>query len=82
MYLPALNRVDDRATLVGLMRAYSFATVITPTGDGVAITHLPTIIDDAGDGLRIRGHMARTNPHAADLAGSATTAVVFQGPHA
>jgi transcriptional regulator len=82
MYVPALHQVDDPATLVAFMRAYNFATVITPTAERTLITHLPTIVDDAGDSLRIRGHLARANPHADSLGESAVTTVVFQGPHA
>lgn len=82
LYIPAVNRVDDRATLVAFMREYPFATVITSGGGATSVTHLPVLTDDSHETPRVRGHFARANPHASALDDGVETAVVFQGPHA
>lgn len=63
MYIHAPFRVDDAAALHGLMRRYSFATLIT-AGAEPSITHLPLLleVDDGGRGTLV-GHFARPNPH-------------------
>ncbi|MBT3265985.1 FMN-binding negative transcriptional regulator [Candidatus Poribacteria bacterium] len=82
MYIPATNRVDDRAKLVAFMREHSFATVITPADGQTLVTHIPVLIDDSSEVICIRGHFARANPHSDGLDTGRETTVVFQGPHA
>ena len=82
MYIPALNRVDDRATLVAFMRGRPFATVITSAAGATHVTHLPLLVDDSPHALRVVGHFARANPHASVLDDAEKTVAVFQGPHA
>ncbi len=81
MYTPAFARNEERGELLRFMRAHSFATVVTPAAGPPFVTHLPLVIDEGADGLRITGHFARANPHWQALAGHESLAV-FQGPHA
>ncbi len=81
MYTPAFSRNDDRAELLRFMRAHSFATVVTAARGTPFVTHLPLVIADGADGLRITGHVARANPHWQALADNESVAI-FQGPHA
>ncbi len=81
MYTPAFTRNDDRAELLAFMRAHRFATLVTASGGTPFITHLPLVVADTVEGLRITGHFARPNPHWRALTEGETVAV-FQAPHA
>ena len=85
MYSPKFNQVHDRALLLEVMRAYSFATLFGPAsgeprGAGTMATHLPLIVKDEGEHGILQGHFAKANPHWQALAGRETL-VVFAGPH-
>lgn len=81
MYVPRSFRVQDRATLAAFVHRYGFATLITPTGEGAAISHVPLLLEvGADDSWRLRGHLARANPHWRAL-GAAPATAIFHGPH-
>lgn len=82
MYLPAYTREDDRAALLAFMRAHPFATLVTAPGGRPFASHLPLLIDEAGDELLIRSHMARANEQWRHLEDAGEALVIFQGPHA
>jgi transcriptional regulator len=84
MYIPRHFEVTDTAWCHALMRAQSFALMITPDDAGAPfVTHLPMLLD-AGRGRlgTLRGHVARANPHWRFLAAGRPTVVVFAGAHA
>jgi transcriptional regulator len=83
MYVPAQNRMEQRAELLAFMRQYSFATLATvgPAG-ALQATHLPLLASGGDDGIRLLGHLARANPQWQDLAAAGELLAVFQGPHA
>lgn len=82
MYLPPDFHEQDRHRLLDLMRGQPFALVISAGEDGVPhATPVPVLLEEHLDGLRLRWHLSRANPHAAALAGKGAL-VVFQGPHA
>lgn len=83
MYRPAHYREDDVPTLHALMRAHSFALVVTPGPAGLRATHLPLVLDaDAGPCGALRGHLARANEQWRQFRDGAESLAVFQGPHA
>jgi transcriptional regulator len=83
MYAPPLHRNDDRRELLGFMRQYNFAGLVTLGPDGVPrATHLPVIVDEDGSELRLIAHQARANPQWQDFAGGRAALAIFQGPHA
>lgn len=66
-----------------IMRENGFATLVT-IRDGVPFaSHIPVLIDggDAGVGLKIRGHVARTNPQSKPFADGEPVLAIFHGPH-
>jgi len=65
-----------------LMRENGFATLVT-AADGVPFaSHIPVLIaGEAAGGLRIRGHVARANPHWKQLEDGAPVLAIFHGPH-
>jgi transcriptional regulator len=84
MYIPKAFEITDTAWCHALMRAQSFAVMITADDAGVpCATHLPILVDPARGPLgTLRGHVARANPHWRYLAAGRPTLVVFAGAHA
>lgn len=84
MFVPAHARNDNTAELLAVMRAYSFATLVTASPDGgdavPFVTHLPVVVAEESQGIRISAHVARANPHGRVLH-ARQTLVVFHGPH-
>ena len=88
MYIPRLNKVEDRETVRKFVSDVGFATLVTPGGSGIAglpglkVTHLPLLyVDSPGEGV-ISGHMAKGNDHWKSFDGEAESVVIFQGPNA
>ena len=84
MYVPKHFEVTDTAWCHALMRAQSFALMITADDTGAPFaTHLPILVDETRGPLgTLRGHVARANPHWRHLAAGRPTLVVFSGAHA
>ena len=82
MYMPKLYQEDDLATLHGLMRDYSFATLVTQHDGAPFATHLPLVLAaDEGPYGTLYGHIARANPQWQDFDETQEVLVIFQGPH-
>jgi transcriptional regulator len=82
VYIPEFNRQEDRSTILAFLRANPFAILVT-TAEGVPFaTHLPLLIDEAGDQIVVQGHMARANAHWKSMKESEESLVIFHGPHA
>jgi transcriptional regulator len=84
MYVPRHFEVTDTAWCHALMRAQSFAMMVTADDAGAPfVTHLPMLLDVGRGALgTLRGHVARANPHWRYLAAGRPTLVVFAGAHA
>lgn len=84
MYVPKHFEIADPSWCHALMRAQSFAVMITADDTGAPFaTHLPFLVDDTrGPKGTLRGHVARANPHWRYLAAGRPTLVVFSGAHA
>ncbi|WP_185545944.1 FMN-binding negative transcriptional regulator [Variovorax sp. KBW07] len=90
MYTPKPYVEADLATLHAGIRAWSFGTLITVGPSGVNATHLPFLLDAAGEagdqdpqghGL-LTTHLSKKNPQFEDLRAGAEALAIFQGPHA
>jgi transcriptional regulator len=82
MYMPKLFEEEDLATLHGLMRDYSFATLVTQHDGAPFATHLPLVLAaDEGPYGTLYGHIARANPQWQDFDETQEVLVIFQGPH-
>lgn len=86
MYTPAHFRVEDRAAMTAVIRANSFATLVTHGAGGLTASHLPFLYDEsAGPHGTLIAHLARANAQwrdfAASAAGGAEALVIFQGEH-
>jgi transcriptional regulator len=79
MYLPEHFRVNDDGALLAFAAAHPFATVITQRDGGMAVSHLPLLVDP--ERMVLRGHLARENPQFGDFAAGAGALAIFHGPH-
>ncbi len=78
-YPPAPHLERDPARIEALVRARAFAQFFTASA-GLRVTRLPFAADfEAGEAIRLRGHMHGMNPQAAALDG-ADTLIAFSGP--
>jgi transcriptional regulator len=84
MYIPKHFQITDTAWCHALMRAQSFAAMITADDAGVPFaTHLPILVDPVRGPLgTLRGHVARANLHWRYLSAGRPTLVIFAGAHA
>jgi transcriptional regulator len=84
MYTPKNFMVEDVGEIHALMRARSFAILLTHGPDGLMATHLPTVLKvDAEKPLgRIECHLARPNPQWRSFSPDADALMIFQGPDA
>ena len=80
MYIPPLNRVEDRQAINAFIHAHGFATVITNTVGNAMASHLPVLLDEETNMLR--SHMARANDQWKQFANVDEVLCVFHGPHA
>ncbi len=82
MYIPEHFRVREHADAIKFMRANPFAILVSSTSDGPFATHAPVVVLESGDGLVIRGHVAKANPHWRHLEQTPGCLTIFHGPHA
>src|SRR5689334_18952687 len=86
MYIPASFREEELPTLHGFLDAHPLAALVTAVDGPTSLfaTHLPLVLERSVGPLgTLRGHLARANPHARQLAaGAAPALVLFSGPDA
>jgi transcriptional regulator len=88
VYVPAQFKSQELADAVALMKAHSFATLITNDDEGWPyITYLPLHVETnraeaPAPQLVLFGHVAKANPHWRYLRDRGTAVVSFLGPHA
>jgi transcriptional regulator len=84
MYTPPYNRAEDRAEILGMMRAHNFCLLVTGAGGELHGSHLPCLVDERGERgerLVVELHMAKANPQWQQFFDDEVL-VVFSGPHA
>jgi transcriptional regulator len=83
MYVPEHFAETDVANLHALVRAHSFATLVSLLDGELFATHVPMLLDaDRGPFGTLLGHVARANPHARAFDGTTRALAMFLGPHA
>lgn len=82
MYIPPPFAVADRDKLFQAIEDYSFALLVSGSGESLVASHLPLLLDrEAGEQGTLVGHMARANLQWQSAGGQPVLAV-FSGPHA
>jgi transcriptional regulator len=79
MYTPRHFAVETEAGL-DLIERHGFGALIMSAGGKPEISHLPFVLDRAGN--RLIAHVARANPIWTLMDGTAEATAVFQGPNA
>lgn len=80
MYVPDYFKESRLPELHALMSAHPLATLVAVTADGLVANHIPLLVDAAGEGTALRGHIARANPLWQGLREGGEVLAVFQGP--
>jgi transcriptional regulator len=86
LYQPAHFNLADRTHALGLIHAHPLATLISvqqgENGEDPMVSHAPLIALEDGDEhpLRLLGHLAAMNPHAALMIDGAAVTAIFHGP--
>lgn len=83
MYRPKHFDVEDVERLQALVRHQPFATIVSPSPEGLVASHIPFVLrpNEGPHGL-LFGHVARANRQWEAFDGEAEALVTFQGPHA
>src|SRR6185295_17531535 len=83
MYQPPQFKSDDPAIAADIMRANSFASLISLDNDGLPyVTHLPLHLEERAGQFVLLGHCAKPNAHWRHLQARPDAVVTFLGPHA
>lgn len=81
MYIPKNFATADREEIIGFIKQYSFATIITAKENFPTATHLPFIISIKGDNIILTSHFAKANEQWTQIAENQVL-VIFNEPHA
>ena len=81
IYIPQYYKEMDLDKLVAFMKRYDFATIITTDNQKPIATHLPFLIEQNGDSIKIKSHMAKANEQWRSFNEEKEVLVIFQGPH-
>lgn len=81
MYLRPAFTETDPARIAGLIVAHPFGVLMTTDAGGMAASHIPFAVEQAGPELVLTAHLAAANPQVAALDGG-TALAIFSGPHA
>ena len=83
MYIPPSNAEHRPEQLLDFIEAHPFGALVTAATDGLFATHLPFVVARArGAHGVLEGHIARANPHHAQVLASDEALVIFTGPDA
>ncbi len=80
VYIPKVQRVEDRQFLHDFMDEFSFVDLVTATPT-IRITHIPVLLDRTkGPYGTIFGHISKNNPQQQTFDNNAQAVIVFHGP--
>jgi len=82
VYISEYFHVRERSDAVRFMQANPFAILISNADGEPFATHVPVAVEEAGEQIRIRGHVAKANPHWKHLEHNPSCLIIFHGPHA
>jgi transcriptional regulator len=80
MYVPKHFAVTDRAQLFSFIRAHAFGILVSAVDGGPVATHVPFVLLEQGERVRLGLHVAKANPHWQSIDGAQVLAI-FHGSH-
>jgi transcriptional regulator len=80
MRLNPLFASDDPELVKALVREHPWATLVTTTGEGLAASHYPVLVDEEEPGLTLLTHLGRPDDEVLEI-DSGEVLVVIQGHH-
>ena len=81
MYIPKHFLQEDKLHIIGFMKQYSFASIISLQDNIPVATHLPFVIEERNGGLALISHFARANNQWRGIE-QQIPLVIFAEPHA
>jgi transcriptional regulator len=80
MYVPGHFALADRNALISFIEAHPFGILVSADGGKPVATHLPFVVLDAGEPLKLGLHVAKANPHWR-FVHEAEVLAIFHGAH-
>lgn len=81
MYIPRKFRQENAEELVALIQQHPFATLIMNSEQGVEALHLPVLLEQMGERLVLKAHIAKANDVWKKVKNGAEALVIFNGPN-
>jgi len=81
MYIPKNFLTTDREEIIGFMKQYSFAAIITAKDNFPTATHLPFLVSTKDDDIILTSHFAKANEQWMQITENMIL-VIFNEPHA
>jgi transcriptional regulator len=81
LYIPKHFEEKDKAKLVSFMKEYNFAAIVNSAKKRYWATHIPFLVNEEGDEIILKAHMAKANPQWANFKDDEEVLVIFQEPH-
>lgn len=81
MFIPIHFSEQDRKKIISFMKEYNFAVIINIKNNLPIATHLPFVIEERGEELIIKTHMAKANEQWSYFNNSTEVLVIFNEPH-
>ncbi len=81
MYVPSINKITDQEESIAFIQRFNFGTIINSQDDKPVATHLPFLLENTAEGVKLISHFARANPQW-KLINSTPALVIFTEPHA
>ena len=82
VYLPSHFVEQSRESLIQTIRKWPLATIIRMSSEGLTADHVPLVVVEEADALRLEGHVPLANPIGDNEADEAAVLVIFHGPEA
>lgn len=81
MYSQSHYRNEPPDLAFEVIRNFGFATILTRESDSPFVSHLPLILEEAGEKKFLIGHCAQANPLRRHLDEGQQVTAIFHGPH-
>jgi transcriptional regulator len=73
--------LTDPAEVARLIRENPWATIVSPTSNGMVASHYPVLLDENDDDIVLLSHVGRPDEQLHEWGSGAEVLVVIQGPH-